>query len=224
MDLNKIFSDSRWEMIKELSKGEKSPIELSKKIRTSLANVSMQLKLLEALSIVEKKRTNSRGVGKPRTLYRLKKEAAYMTIVAENNCAKKLVKMGAMEKIIFSAYLLNDQKLSQNLLRFFFLNEDEVNSSFGFSYLGTRDGTIRLLLLHEEKELLIRKIGNVEISNKDEIKKVIVYIYKKDEFHKQVLAGNKEFTMMVDQGYILYDPENILNDLRYGKELHKIGS
>ena len=59
MDYGTILTDSKWNIIKELSEKEQTPTELADKTKTTLANISQQLRLLEAYGIVKKERTES---------------------------------------------------------------------------------------------------------------------------------------------------------------------
>ena len=54
MDYEELLTKSKWSILKELSKGEKSAVEIAKKTDQSIANVTQQLKLLEAYNLVKK--------------------------------------------------------------------------------------------------------------------------------------------------------------------------
>ena len=53
MEIESLFSSTRWEILELLSKEKLSPIELSLKINTTSANISQQLRLLELAGLVK---------------------------------------------------------------------------------------------------------------------------------------------------------------------------
>ena len=66
MDLETLLTNTKWEIIELLSKESLSPLELSKKLNTTIANISQQLRLLETANLIKKQKTRSeeRRVGK----------------------------------------------------------------------------------------------------------------------------------------------------------------
>src|SRR3990172_2029627 len=93
MDIESIFFDSKWSILTELSHAPMSPSELAQKTGTSLANISTQLRLLEALDFIEKERLTNTAKGKPRKLYSLKKEFAYLVLGTRSAIGKKMIKL-----------------------------------------------------------------------------------------------------------------------------------
>ena len=90
MEIETIFSESKWKILTELSQGSLSPSELAKKTGTSLANISTQVRLLEALGFIDKKKLINRAKGEPRKIYSLKKEFAYMILGTKTVMGKKM--------------------------------------------------------------------------------------------------------------------------------------
>jgi len=78
MELDSFLASPRWEILQILTQKPSSPIEIAAKINTTVSFVSQQLKLLEAASLVKKARTGAVEKGKPRTLFLLSKEIAYI--------------------------------------------------------------------------------------------------------------------------------------------------
>ena len=98
MDFETLFTSTKWEILDQLSKKSYSPLELSKILNTSMANISQQLRLLEALNLVKKEKVSNRDKGKPRTLYSLSADYAYIIVFANGIAEKKLVKLNASTK------------------------------------------------------------------------------------------------------------------------------
>ena len=93
MDLETLLTGSKWEIIELLSKEKLSPIELAKRLNTTVANISMQLRLLQTAGLVKKEKTGSAGAGKPRTLFSLSDDYGFITVFSKGFAQKKLMKL-----------------------------------------------------------------------------------------------------------------------------------
>ncbi|MFT4312190.1 MAG: ArsR/SmtB family transcription factor [Candidatus Woesearchaeota archaeon] len=83
MEAQMVVSDTKWDIIARLAKNESSPTELSAQLKTSVAHISMQLRLLEASGIVQKRRVSNSKAGKPRLLYQLTKDVFFVSAASK---------------------------------------------------------------------------------------------------------------------------------------------
>lgn len=93
MDLETLLTGSKWEIIELLSKEKLSPLNLAKKLNTTIANISSQLRLLQTAGLVKKEKTGSAGAGKPRTLFSLSDDYGFITVFSKGFAQKKLLKL-----------------------------------------------------------------------------------------------------------------------------------
>ena len=100
MELETLLIGSKWQIIEQLTKKKQSPLELAKKLGTTIANISQQLRLLELGNIVKKEKTGASGLGKPKTLFSLKQEFAYIIIASDKKADKKLITLTKKEKYL----------------------------------------------------------------------------------------------------------------------------
>ena len=63
MELATLFTEQKWNIIKSLSLGKFSPLQLAQRSDTTMANISQQLRLLEAASLVKKENCGLLNVG-----------------------------------------------------------------------------------------------------------------------------------------------------------------
>ena len=91
MELDSLFTSTKWEILRVIAEKPKSPLELSRVLDTSMANISQQLSLLEFAGLVEKERLSNRAAGKPRKRYSLKKYIVYLVVLSGRKQVKKLV-------------------------------------------------------------------------------------------------------------------------------------
>jgi predicted transcriptional regulator len=214
MDLDNIFTSSKWKILNELAKNQTSPTELSKKINTSIANISTQLRFLKALGFVKSKTLKNNKIGKPKTLYSLSKEFAYLVLAKNNFCSKKILKLNNFHKTIFSIYFLNESDLHYYLLKFYFKYENILKECNALGFIGLKDKNIELLAINQNKEKTIKKFQDIEFSNNSIKKKILVNVYTKEEFENGVKAGDNYFNSIINKCYILFDPDNILYYLK----------
>ena len=88
-----VFSDTKWKIIEEVSRSEKSLDDLSHVLKTSNANISQQLRILELLGIIKKEKTGTSSKGKPRVMFSLKEDLAYIILASREKTTKKLMRL-----------------------------------------------------------------------------------------------------------------------------------
>lgn len=108
MQLESLFSDQKWKILKEIASQPQSPLQLSLKLNTTMANISQQLKILEAVNLVKKEKVRNRDKGKPRTLFSLTADFALLVPLTKNFAEKKLVKATDHQKSILRIWFLDD--------------------------------------------------------------------------------------------------------------------
>lgn len=93
-----MLTGTKWDIIKALSKESLSPLELSKLLNTTIANISQQLRLLQAANLIKKQKTGQAKAGKPRTLFSLSEDYAFIAVFSKGFAEKKLVKITEKNK------------------------------------------------------------------------------------------------------------------------------
>jgi hypothetical protein len=126
MELESLFSTSKWIILKLLSAGSKSPLELAQLSQTSLANVSQQLRLLELGGFVVRKRISNRDKGKPRILYSLRGDYAFVIVGMEGFAAKKALSLSAIQKSMLRIWFLENKEIQYFLERIVWTLEPDL--------------------------------------------------------------------------------------------------
>jgi len=91
MEIETLLTGTKWEIIELLASRPHSPLELSKKLNTTIANISQQLRLLQTADLIKKQRTGSAQPGKPRMLFSLSDNYAFITVMSKGFAKKKLI-------------------------------------------------------------------------------------------------------------------------------------
>jgi hypothetical protein len=127
MEHETLFTASKWQILKSLESGPKSPIELAKLCETSVANISQQLRLLEMAGIVTSKRISNRDKDKPRILYSLSGNLSYMIATTGSFVDKKALQLTDYNKIIMRIWFLEKPELRYVLEKSFWKIEDHFD-------------------------------------------------------------------------------------------------
>ncbi len=98
MELETLLTGSKWEIIELLAKEKLSPIELAKRLNTTVANISGQLRLLQTAGLVKKEKTGSAGAGKPRVLFSLSEDYGFVIVFSKDFAKKKLLRLTKEQK------------------------------------------------------------------------------------------------------------------------------
>lgn len=103
-----MFMEQRWNILQQLSRQSLSPLQLAGKTNTTIANISQQLRLLEAANLVKKCKIPNRDKGQPRTLFSLTDDYAYIVSLMDNFTQKKLVKLNEGQKSLLKILSIED--------------------------------------------------------------------------------------------------------------------
>ena len=127
MEKETLFTTSKWEIIQALAREPSAPLGIAKTLNTTIANVSQQLRLLEAAGLVQKKRLANVEAGMPRALYSLSSDVAFLSLAANGGAKKKLLYLSPLQIIASRCWLL-ENTISDTLSSFFYSINEEVSS------------------------------------------------------------------------------------------------
>ena len=111
MELEPLFTSTKWDILKALSRRKYSPLELSIELHTSIANISQQLRLMEMAGLVKTERTSASEKGKPRVLYSIARDCAYLVVMMNTFSGKSLIPITPHMSAIMRIWLMPDQSL-----------------------------------------------------------------------------------------------------------------
>jgi len=103
-----MFMEQRWNILQQLSRQSLSPLQLAGMTNTTIANISQQLRLLEAAGLVSKSKIPNRDRGQPRTLFSLTDDYAYIVSLMDNYAEKRLVKLNEGQKSLLKILSIED--------------------------------------------------------------------------------------------------------------------
>jgi len=140
MEHETLFTATKWDILKQLEHGPQSPLELTKKLQSSLANVSQQLRLLEMAGLVTSKRISNRDKDKPRILYTLTGNLSYLIATTNNFVDKKILSLSDRNKVILKIWFLEDPAVRYALEKTFWTIEQHLEKIEKIAYAGIKNG------------------------------------------------------------------------------------
>lgn len=109
MDQETLYTAAKWDILKLLEAEQLSPIEITKRIGGSMANVSQQLRLLEMAGLVKSERVSNRDKGQPRILYSLAQDSCYVISTANSFVEKKRIPSTPTHQAMLKIWFLENQ-------------------------------------------------------------------------------------------------------------------
>jgi predicted transcriptional regulator len=203
MEQETLFTASKWDILKILSSGSKSPLQLAKLSNTSVANISQQLRLLEMAGLVQSKRISNRDKGQPRLLYSLVGNHSFLIASSQDFVEKKLLKLSEYNKVILKIWFLDDPKIHYYLEKAFWQIEESLGANDALLLDTNGLDEISLIIVSDNAELK-KQLKKIAVKSPDGISRTVLFSIKtKNEFRKILNAQGPGF-------YTLYDPSNIL--------------
>jgi DNA-binding transcriptional ArsR family regulator len=140
MEHETLFTATKWDILKFLERGPKSPIEISKGLGSSLANISQQLRLLEMAGLVKTRRITNRDKDKPRVLYSLAGNLSYLISTSDDFVDKRLFDLSDRNKVVLRIWFLEDKDLRYALEKAFWAIEQHLDTVETLVYGGIEHG------------------------------------------------------------------------------------
>lgn len=197
MEQETLFTSSKWDILKCLEKGKKSPYDLAKESKTSIANISQQLRLLELAGFVKSERISNRDKGLPRILYSLTDNHSYFIVSSPNFVNKKFIKLQEYQKAIIKIWFIENTSLHYYIEKFFWSIEKHFDKLDLVALDLTDAKTLKVVLISENPEVK-KSIKDTIIDGTYGPKQFIINFTKEAEFKKNI-----------SKYHILHDPKLI---------------
>jgi DNA-binding HxlR family transcriptional regulator len=216
MEYEGLFTDSKWAIIKELANKKQSPTELAKKTNTSIANISQQLRLLEAYNLVIKEKLKENNVpGKPKVNYRIAKEVSYIVHITQDSAEKKLIETNPLHQMLLNIIFLEKTEDQEILMNFFGQSQDLFVKCQSILLLKSESNKIELTLITDHVDNIRTKYSNITIETSKKTKKDIAcWTHSMQELEEGIHSKNEHFMKITTKVKTLYDPSNLILKIR----------
>lgn len=148
------LAGSKWQILQALSTSSLSPKQMADKLGTTIANVSQQLRLLEAKGYLKKERTDKgKGARKEkdvRVSYSLVKNRIFLTSIHPLSVERKEIRTN-QDNSFYTNVLIQEFKLETNYLFKFYLDHEALFKYIdALFYLKMEGDEINLIVLTED--------------------------------------------------------------------------
>lgn len=212
MDEFSNIPEGRLEILKQVAIGNKSVIDISKKLNLSIPYVHQQITLLEAQGHLKRRIVKTKDVKKPRRIYDISKESAQIILI-KNNFAKRFQ--------ISDNYFLTYLQILANLpsqihtimSKYYWDNYEDFSKIRAISFLGFNDEKVELFVLSDDKNLdeLRKRISNVKLGTN---KTMVCWVNTYEECQKGVEAKDSYYLSHITKAKVIVDDENLFLKLK----------
>ena len=187
MELEPMFTEQKWNILKCLSNEKLSPLQLAANLNTTMANISQQLRLLEAADLVKKEKIKNRDKGKPRALFSLSEDYAYLISAMNSFADKRLLKVTDHHKAILRIWFIKDEGLQYKAERVYWKVEP---------YLGQIDA---IAVDEDNRQIII-------VSDRKDIERIV----KTDDIRVVSASDAGKMPKQYKNLTVVYNPHGIL--------------
>jgi hypothetical protein len=203
------FAGSKWLILKELSAKPSSPKQLAERLNTTIANMSQQLKLLDAYGYVKKNRVDRGKEGRKnrnsRILFSINKNLILLTSIQPASVTRKEIKP-TPENIFFSALMLLEFKEEYLFLSKFYIDNQKL---FGLIdalfYLRTEKDDIHLLVLTEDLAEFRETKSKLDVEIGGKIRHIRFWSHTIAEFREGLMRKEKYFIDHKNNAKLLFE-------------------
>ena len=216
IDLNK----TKWRIIEELSKGNKTPTELAKKLRITLPSIHAQLKMLEQEKLV-KKIGEIKGKTRPYAEYSIGDGFIYFIKVLPNETEQRFLAIDQNLKLHLRIWSIPQKEYHYYIESFWWQIQDYLGDIDAIVVYGSvasgkaREGSdIDVLVLVQKDVKKYKEMFNaimVGPKGKEEI--IMAQVFRTADFENSLKKGSKFAEEVIKNHKVIYDP---------GKKLEKM--
>ena len=201
METESLLSSVKWEIIKELSKEKQSPLQLAAKTSTTMANISQQLRILEAAGLVDKKKIPNRDKGKPRTLFFIKRPSAYLVLFSDRFADKRLFETSREDEAVIKTLMVRNPDARRLFQKAYWRLEKELPNIEVIAIL-EKEGKYELAIISRNSEEIEKIIAPLrrETINTGGVKITV-------SSSRKVLRQNREINVI-----LIHNPEGYFED------------
>jgi len=220
MEFEDLLTKTKWGILKELAKGDKSAVEIAKKAGQSTANVTQQLVILEAHGLVKKskKEEKQKKPGKPKTPYSLNQEIFAFSFLKPGMAEKSIIRIREADlfpKFILNAYFTLKEEDHYPIVKY--ACESEIlKKADSIGFLQSNEKEIELFVITEEQLHDFReKYSNYHVLGLDgKTKKIISWSHNKKEVEEGLEKKEEYFVNLVKNSKELVDKKESLKKLK----------
>jgi hypothetical protein len=217
-DVNpEIFSNSKWNIIKEIAEKPSTPTDLAEKTKTSLSNITQQIKLLEAYDIVKGQRSSEKNPGKPKTVYSLSGEFMYGIMLRNGKAERKYFKIDRNNSLLLHLMFTAGLEDVYIIMKFAIMNDEILKKCKAIGFIKSTKDSVELFLVTDSIDEIRAKFSNLFLEDPSgRTKKIINWTHNEFEINDGIQRKDKYYIDMMKNVQVVHDPQGIL--AKYAKQ------
>jgi hypothetical protein len=221
MEFEDLIIKTKWSILRELAKGDKSASEIARKINQSIANTTQQLAILEAYSMIKKvkhEHEKQKKPGKPKTPYALNQELFAFSFLKPGLAEKSIIKLREADlfpKFVLNAFFTLKEEDHYPIVKY--VCESEIlKKADSIAFLQSNEKEIELFIITEQQLHDFReKYSNFHVTGLDgKTKKIISWSHNKKEVEEGLEKKEDYFISLVKNSKELADKGETLRELK----------
>ena len=206
------LSESRFNILKIVTKGFESVSEIAKKLNYSVPYVHQQVTLLEAKGYLNKKILKVKDVGKPRNIYQIANQNSNVTLLRKNFA--KTFELSDDLTLKYLQILGNlPPEVHSIVSRYYWNNIDDVSKIKAISFLGFDEDKVELFVLTDNKnvEKLRKDISNVKMTDG---RTIVCWVNTFEECEKGAETKDTYYLSHIAKAKAVLDDDNLFDNLK----------
>lgn len=209
------FNKTGWEILNELSKGNKTLTELAKHLKITLPSVHAQIKELEREKLV-KKVGERRGKTRPYAEYSIGKGFVYFIKVLPNETEQRFLEVDQDLKVHLRIWSVPQTEYHQYIEKFWWQIQNHLEDIDSIIVYGSvargdaRGGSdIDILILAKKNvKKYEKKFSVLRIRSKDKHKIIMTQVFRTEDFENSLKKGSDFATEVLKSSIVIYDFED----------------
>lgn len=215
-----MISNRRFQILKELEEGEKTPTQLSKELNLSVSSVYKHLEKLKENNMV-KKSGKKEGKTRPYQKYKLE-DFLYFLYSLDGRVKRRRVKIREVHKVHLRIWSIPQKEFHRPLEKFWCLIQEDIDEIKGLLVYGSvvrgqarEESDVDVLIVSGNKDLDEKYQAKVVGKQKGKKGKLIMAkVLSAEELRNKLKAGSNFALNLIKEGLVIYDPTGILKNLK----------
>ncbi len=212
MGKESLFQGSKWNILQAVATGNKSAAGIAKAAKTSLPNVTQQLKLMEAYGFLDTTKEAKETFGKPKRLFTLKRPAVQLSLAKHRFAETQIYHPTDIQSMILSVLFLKNQRDQVALLKYL-LTADDIMQHCGVAFLKTGDNEIEILLLTDKIDEIRQKYSSINMYAEGKEVRIVAWTHGVQEIKDGLTRKDHYYEQLIKNPFVLYDPEQKFREI-----------